>query len=95
MRTYLFLKPLPGNQLVHRFQKRLAAAYPLALSVFHVGEGLLLFHAESIARFADLISASLGRVHTTQSDTNNGQINKSRKHAVKFIVTGECPPEVL
>jgi hypothetical protein len=59
MRAYLFLKPLPGNQAVHRFQKYLAAAYPLALSVFHVREGLLLFHAVSIACFADLISVAL------------------------------------
>jgi hypothetical protein len=59
MRAYLFLKPPPGYQAVHRFQKLLAAAYPLAPGVFHVGEGLLLFHAVSIACLDDLISVAL------------------------------------
>jgi hypothetical protein len=56
MRAYLLFKPLPGYQLVHRFQKRL----PLALGVFHVRrEGLLLFHEKSISEFFDLISVTL------------------------------------
>jgi hypothetical protein len=60
MRAYLFLKPLPGYQAVHCFQKCLAAAYPLALGVFHVREGLLLFYEKSISEFFDLISVTLG-----------------------------------
>ncbi|GHU00294.1 hypothetical protein FACS1894142_8440 [Spirochaetia bacterium] len=31
----------------------------------------------------------LGRVHTTQSDTDAGEPNKSSKHTVKFVITGE------
>jgi hypothetical protein len=38
---------------------------------------------------------NLGCVHTTASDTNNCRINKSRNHAVKFIIAGEYPPEPL
>ncbi|GHT98208.1 hypothetical protein FACS1894142_4250 [Spirochaetia bacterium] len=37
----------------------------------------------------------LGRVHTTQSDTDAGEPNKSGKHTVKFVITGTHRPKAL
>ena len=35
-----------------------------------------------------LISDMLGRVHTTEKDTNTSEPDKSSKHEIKFVVSG-------
>jgi hypothetical protein len=37
----------------------------------------------------------LGRVHTTQSNTNTSQIDKSGKHTRKLVIAGANPSKPL
>ena len=38
------------------------------------------------------MSLQLGRVHTTEKDTNAGQPNKRGKHNVAFVIPGSNTP---
>jgi 23S rRNA pseudouridine1911/1915/1917 synthase len=79
-------------------------AMELALPALAGGNGLILRaplprdlaalinQMEKAAGIA-ITNTSLGRVHTTQSDTNTGQENKGCKHTVQFLIPHEFTAE--